>query len=476
MEKFAYNPKSFKAEEFISHNEICATLNYADQNKNNLALVWQILDKAKQEKGLTHREASVLLACDNPEIEAEIFALAERIKQNYYGNRIVLFAPLYLSNYCVNSCVYCPYHIKNKHIFRKKMTQEEIRQEVIALQDMGHKRLALELGEDPINNPIEYVLESIDTIYGIKHKNGAIRRVNVNIAATTVENYAKLHKAGIGTYILFQETYNKESYEQLHPKGPKHNYAWHTEAMDRAMQGSIDDVGLGVLFGLSTYRYEFSGLLMHAEHLEAVFGVGPHTISVPRLRSADDIDPSQFSNCVPDSIFAKIVALIRIAVPYTGMIVSTRESQKTREQVLKLGISQISGGSKTSVGGYAKPEAENEHSEQFEVEDTRSLDEVINWLMRLGYVPSFCTACYRSGRTGDRFMELCKAKQIHNCCHPNAIMTLEEFLTDYASADTKAVGEKLIAQELKTFPPKLADIIRERLDKIRSNRGNDFYF
>lgn len=476
MEKFVYNTKSSKAEEFISHNEICATLKYADQNKNNLALVRQILDKAKQEKGLSHREASVLLACDNPKIEAEIFALAERIKQNYYGNRIVLFAPLYLSNYCVNSCVYCPYHIKNKHIFRKKMTQEEIRQEVIALQDMGHKRLALELGEDPINNPIEYVLESIDTIYGIKHKNGAIRRVNINIAATTVENYAKLHKAGIGTYILFQETYNKESYEQLHPKGPKHNYAWHTEAMDRAMQGGIDDVGLGVLFGLSTYRYEFSGLLMHAEHLEAVFGVGPHTISVPRLRSADDIDPSQFSNCVPDSIFAKIVALIRIAVPYTGMIVSTRESQKTREQVLKLGISQISGGSKTSVGGYAKPEAENEHSEQFEVEDTRSLDEVINWLMRLGYVPSFCTACYRSGRTGDRFMELCKAKQIHNCCHPNAIMTLEEFLTDYASADTKAVGEKLIEQELKTFPPKLADIIRERLDKIRNNRGNDFYF
>ena len=456
--------------------QICGALDYADQNKGNLALVRQILDKAKQEKGLTHREASVLLACDNPEIEAEIFALAEKIKQDYYGNRIVLFAPLYLSNYCVNSCVYCPYHVKNKHIFRKKMTQDEIRQEVIALQDMGHKRLALELGEDPVNNPIEYVLESIATIYGIKHKNGAIRRVNVNIAATTVENYAKLHKAGIGTYILFQETYNKESYEQLHPQGPKHNYNWHTEAMDRAMQGGIDDVGLGVLFGLSTYRYEFCGLLMHAEHLEAVFGVGPHTISVPRLRSADDIDPSQFSNCVPDSVFAKIVALIRIAVPYTGMIVSTRESQTTREQVLKLGISQISGGSKTSVGGYAKPEAENERSEQFEVEDTRSLDEVINWLMRLGYVPSFCTACYRSGRTGDRFMELCKAKQIHNCCHPNALMTLEEFLTDYASADTKAIGEKLIEQELKTFPPKLADIIRERLDKIRNNQGNDFYF
>lgn len=476
MESFSYNPKSAKAEEFISHQEIIETLEYADKNKNNLELIQQIIDKAKQEKGLTHREASVLLACDDKEIEAEIFKLAAQIKNNYYGNRIVLFAPLYLSNYCVNSCVYCPYHIRNKHIFRKKMTQEEIKQEVIALQDMGHKRLAIELGEDPINNPLEYVLESIDTIYGIKHKNGAIRRVNVNIAATTVEDYAKLHKAGIGTYILFQETYNKESYEQLHPQGPKHNYNWHTEAMDRAMQGGIDDVGLGVLFGLSTYRYEFSGLLMHAEHLEAVFGVGPHTISVPRLRPADDIDPSQFSNCIPDDIFAKIVALIRIAVPYTGMIVSTRESKKTRERVLQLGISQISGGSKTSVGGYASPEAEDENSEQFDVIDNRPLDEVINWLMRLGYVPSFCTACYRAGRTGDRFMELCKAKQIHNCCHPNALMTLQEYLTDYASKDTKAIGEKLIEQELATIPNNLANIVRQRLEDIRTGRGNDFRF
>lgn len=476
MESIKYNPNSAKAEKFISHQEILETLEYADKNKNNLQLIHQIIDKAKQEKGLTHREASVLLACDNKEIEAEIFALAEQIKNNYYGNRIVLFAPLYLSNYCVNSCVYCPYHIKNKHIFRKKMTQEEIKQEVIALQDMGHKRLALELGEDPVNNPLEYVLESIDTIYGIKHKNGAIRRVNVNIAATTVEDYAKLHKAGIGTYILFQETYNKESYEQLHPQGPKHNYNWHTEAMDRAMQGGIDDVGLGVLFGLSTYRYEFSGLLMHAEHLEAVFGVGPHTISVPRLRHADDIDTSQFSNCIPDDIFAKIVALIRIAVPYTGMIVSTRESKKTRERVLQLGISQISGGSKTSVGGYASPEAEDENSEQFDVIDNRPLDEIINWLMRLGYVPSFCTACYRAGRTGDRFMELCKAKQIHNCCHPNALMTLQEYLTDYASKDTKAIGEKLIEQELATIPNNLANIVRQRLEDIRTGRGNDFRF
>ena len=407
-----YNPESLKAEEFISHEEILSTLEYAEANKNNIALIDEILDKAKLRQGLSHREASVLLACELADKNAEICALAEQIKKDFYGNRIVLFAPLYLSNYCVNGCVYCPYHAKNKHIARKKMTQEEVRREVIALQDMGHKRLAIEAGEDPVNNPIEYILECIKTIYGIKHKNGAIRRVNVNIAATTVENYRKLHEAGIGTYILFQETYHKESYEQLHPTGPKHNYAWHTEAMDRAMEGGIDDVGLGVLFGLERYKYEFAGLLMHAEHLEAVHGVGPHTISVPRIRAADDIDPASFANGIDDDTFAKIVACIRIAVPYTGMIVSTRESQKCRERVLHLGISQISGGSKTSVGGYAEPEPEEENSAQFDVSDTRTLDEVINWLMTMGYIPSFCTACYREGRTGDRFMALCKSKQI----------------------------------------------------------------
>ena len=411
-----YNPESLKAEEFISHEEILSTLEYAEANKNNIALIDEILDKAKLRQGLSHREASVLLACELADKNAEICALAEQIKKDFYGNRIVLFAPLYLSNYCVNGCVYCPYHAKNKHIARKKMTQEEVRREVIALQDMGHKRLAIEAGEDPVNNPIEYILECIKTIYGIKHKDGAIRRVNVNIAATTVENYRKLHEAGIGTYILFQETYHKESYEQLHPTGPKHNYAWHTEAMDRAMEGGIDDVGLGVLFGLERYKYEFAGLLMHAEHLEAVHGVGPHTISVPRIRAADDIDPASFANGIDDDTFAKIVACIRIAVPYTGMIVSTRESQKCRERVLHLGISQISGGSKTSVGGYAEPEPEEENSAQFDVSDTRTLDEVINWLMTMGYIPSFCTACYREGRTGDRFMALCKSKQIQNCC------------------------------------------------------------
>lgn len=448
-----YDPKSLKAEEFISDEEIKETLAYADANKDNHELIDQILKKAEERKGLNHREASVLLACEDEDVQKRMYSLAEQIKKDFYGNRIVLFAPLYLSNYCVNGCVYCPYHLKNKHIARKKLTQEEVAAEVIALQDMGHKRLAIEAGEDPVNNPIEYILECINTIYSIKHKNGAIRRVNVNIAATTVENYRKLKEAGIGTYILFQETYHKESYEKLHPTGPKHDYAYHTEAMDRAMEGGIDDVGLGVLFGLELYRYEFAGLLMHAEHLEAVHGVGPHTISVPRIKHADDIDPSAFDNSISDDIFAKICALIRISVPYTGMIISTRESQAVREKVLPLGVSQISGASRTSVGGYAEPETEEEvTSAQFDVSDQRTLDEVVNWLMRLGYIPSFCTACYREGRTGDRFMALCKSRQILNCCHPNALMTLREYLEDYASEDTKKIGMELIEKELETIP------------------------
>ena len=470
-----YDPHSMHAEAFINDEEIQETLAYADKNKENDELIGEILEKARKRKGLSHRDASVLLSCTIPERNEEIYALAEQIKKDFYGNRIVLFAPLYLSNYCVNGCVYCPYHAKNKHICRKKLTQEEIRKEVIALQDMGHKRLALETGEDPVNNPIEYVLESIKTIYSIKHKNGAIRRVNVNIAATTVENYRKLKAAGIGTYILFQETYHKKSYEQLHPTGPKHNYDYHTEAMDRAMEGGIDDVGCGVLFGLERYRYEFAGLLMHAEHLEAVHGVGPHTISVPRVKHADDIDPSAFDNGIDDDTFAKIVACIRIAVPYTGMIISTRENQKCRERVLKLGISQISGGSRTSVGGYADPE-EEENSEQFDVSDTRTLDEVVHWLMDLGYIPSFCTACYREGRTGDRFMSLCKSGQIQNCCHPNALMTLKEYLMDYAQPDTRRVGEALIQRELANIPKEtVRNIARERLAAIEHG-DRDFRF
>ncbi len=471
-----YNPNSLKAEEFICHEEVIDTLEYAEKNKDNLELIDKIIETAKLRKGLSHREASVLLACEDKDRVNRIYELAEQIKKDFYGNRIVMFAPLYLSNYCVNGCVYCPYHLKNKHIARKKLTQEEIVQEVTALQDMGHKRLALEAGEDPVMNPIEYILESINTIYSIKHKNGAIRRVNVNIAATTVENYRKLKEAGIGTYILFQETYHKESYENLHPTGPKHNYAYHTEAMDRAMEGGIDDVGLGVLFGLELYRYEFAALLMHAEHLEAVHGVGPHTISVPRIKKADDIDPEVFDNGISDEIFAKLCALIRISVPYTGMIMSTRESKAVREKVIRLGVSQISGGSKTSVGGYSHEEKEDEKSEQFDVSDKRTLDEVVRWLMEIGYIPSFCTACYREGRTGDRFMSLLKSGQIQNCCHPNALMTLKEFLVDYATPETRKLGEKLIERELVNIPKdKVREVAIKNLADIEKGQ-RDFRF
>lgn len=471
-----YDVKSMKAEEFINHEEILDTLKFADEHKNDREMIEQIIEKASQYKGLTHREASVLLACEDEELNRKVCQLAEQIKKDFYGNRIVMFAPLYLSNYCVNGCTYCPYHMKNKHIARKKLTQEEIRAEVIALQDMGHKRLAIEAGEDPANNPIEYILESIKTIYSIHHKNGDIRRVNVNIAATTVENYRKLKEAGIGTYILFQETYHKESYEKLHPTGPKHNYAYHTEAMDRAMEGGIDDVGLGVLFGLELYRYEFAGLLMHAEHLEAVQGVGPHTISVPRIKHADDIDPTAFDNSISDEIFEKIIACIRVSVPYTGMIISTRESEQVREKALRLGISQISGGSRTSVGGYTEEERPHD-TEQFDVSDQRTLDEVVKWLMEGDFIPSFCTACYRAGRTGDRFMQLCKSRQILNCCHPNALMTLQEYLEDYASPETKAVGEKLIQAELSNIPnEKVRTKTIEYLAKIKDGGERDFRF
>ena len=470
-----YDPKSLKAEEFINDEEIRATLAYADENKNNLELIDQIIEKAKLRKGLSHREASVLLACENEEKNNEIYDLAEQIKKDFYGTRIVMFAPLYLSNYCVNGCLYCPYHAVNKTIPRKKLTQEEVRAEVIALQDMGHKRLAIEAGEDPVNNPIEYILECINTIYSVKHKNGAIRRVNVNIAATTVENYRKLKEAGIGTYILFQETYHKEGYETLHPTGPKHNYAYHTEAMDRAMEGGIDDVGIGVLFGLDKYRYEFAGLLMHAEHLEAVHGVGPHTISVPRVKKADDIDPTAFDNSLSDDMFCKIAACIRIAVPYTGMIISTRETPEVREKIIRLGVSQISGGSRTSVGGYTEEERPHD-TEQFDVSDNRTLDEVVRWLMTAGYIPSFCTACYREGRTGDRFMSLCKSGQIQNCCHPNALMTLKEFLVDYASEETKKVGDALIEKEINSIgKDSIKEVVRTELKKIENGK-RDIYF
>ncbi len=471
-----YNVKSSRATEFIDHQEILDTLEYAQKNKSNDELLLQIINKAKECKGLSHREAAVLMECESEEYNRQIEELAKQIKEKFYGKRIVMFAPLYLSNYCVNGCVYCPYHLKGSSIRRKKLSQKEICKEVIALQDMGHKRLALETGEDPINSPIEYVLESIKTIYGIKHKNGAIRRVNVNIAATSEENYKKLKDAGIGTYILFQETYHKENYQKLHPTGPKHDYDYHTEAMDRAMQAGIEDVGIGVLFGLHKHSYDLTALLMHAEHLEAVFGVGPHTISVPRIRAAANINPKDFEYAVRDDVFAKIVAIIRIAVPYTGMIISTREDEQTRKHVLDLGISQISGASSTSVGGYAKKERAEDNSAQFEVIDNRTLDEIVNWLFGLGYVPSFCTACYRQGRTGDRFMTMVKNGQIANICQANSLITLREYLDDYASETTKINGEKVISEQLKHIPnPKIREKAEAYLQQIDKGE-RDFRF
>jgi 2-iminoacetate synthase len=474
-ELIMYNSKSHKAEEFINDAEIMATLDYAAAHKDDLGLMREILAKGREGKGLDFKEAMTLLDCRDPEIIEETFRTAMDIKQKFYGNRIVMFAPLYLSNYCVNGCVYCPYHRKNTHIPRKKLSQEEIRKEVIALQDMGHKRLAIECGEDPKNNPIEYILDSINTIYSIKHKNGAIRRVNVNIAATTVENYRRLKEAGIGTYILFQETYNKKAYEQLHPSGPKSDYAYHTEAMDRANEGGIDDVGCGVLYGLENYRYDFVGQLMHAKHLEDTYGCGPHTISVPRIRPADDIDPSTFDNGVPDDVFKHLVACLRIAVPYTGMIMSTRESEKTRRECLDVGITQISGASRTSVGGYTEEEREEETT-QFDVNDRRTLDEVIGWLIDLGYVPSFCTACYRSGRTGDRFMSLLKAGKIESVCQPNAMMTLNEYLDDYASPQTRDKGKALIRKRIELIPDEhVRGVVRQHLEDIDGGQ-RDFRF
>ena len=453
-----YNPASVHADDFINHEEILETLAEAEVQSKNPARVEEILAKAALCKGLTHREAAILLDCDDPVLEEKIYALAREIKHKFYGNRIVLFAPLYLSNYCINGCVYCPYHAKNRTIPRKKLTQAEI-----------------EAGEDPRNNPLEYIIDSIKTIYSVNEGGNSIRRVNVNIAATDVESYRKLKAAGIGTYILFQETYNKEQYKQLHPTGPKSDYDWHTEAMDRAQEGGCDDVGVGVLFGLSGYRYELVGLLMHAEHLEARFGVGPHTISMPRICPADDISLDNFPDALPDAIFRKLVAVLRVAVPYTGMIISTRESARMRRQLLDCGISQISGGSRTSVGGYTTEERHDETS-QFDVSDTRPLDEVVRWLLEQDHIPSFCTACYREGRTGDRFMSLCKSGKISLCCTPNALMTLKEYLMDYASPETRALGEALIERSLGDIPlERTREITRERLQKIE-NGERDFRF
>lgn len=470
-----YNPLSSDATEFIDHGEILESIEYARRHRHDIDLVKKILEKGALMRGLSHREALLLLECDIPEIIEATAALAARIKQRFYGNRIVMFAPLYLSNYCVNGCVYCPYHAKNKQIARRKLTQEEIRREVIALQDMGHKRLALEAGEHPVLNPLEYILESIHTIYSIHHRNGSIRRVNVNIAATDEESYRRLKEAGVGTYILFQETYHRENYERLHPTGPKSDYRYHTEAMDRAIRAGLDDVGLGVLYGLDTYRYDFTGLLMHAEHLEAACGVGPHTISVPRICPADDISTDDFPDAVSDELFCRIIAVLRVAVPYTGMIVSTRESPAVRARALSLGVSQLSGGSRTGVGAYTSDERDDD-SAQFDISDRRTLDEVVGWLLDSGHIPSFCTACYREGRTGDRFMSLLKSGKIADCCGPNALLTLREYLEDYASPEVKIKGMQAIREGLSHITTdRIRAITEHRLDEI-AHGSRDFRF
>lgn len=470
--------KEYIAEEFISDSEVIDSIQYGKDRALDSSYVKELLQKAKECKGLSHREASVLLNITDETTLQDMFKTAKEIKEKIYGKRIVIFAPLYVSNYCVNNCEYCGYKHSNEDFKRRKLSMDEVVEEIKILESLGHKRLALEVGEDEVNTPIEYVLDCLKTIYSIKLANGSIRRVNVNIAATTVENYTKLKDAGIGTYILFQESYHKPTYEKVHPNGPKHNYNYHTTAMDRAMQGGVDDVGVGVLYGLYDYRYETIAMLMHGEHLEEAFGVGPHTISVPRIRAAENVDLKTYPHLVTDAEFKKIVAVLRLAVPYTGMILSTREEEKFRDEVLAVGISQVSAGSCTGVGGYYDEYVTHTHDEkpQFEVGDHRSPLEIIKSLCAGGYIPSYCTACYREGRTGERFMRLAKSGQIHNVCQPNALLTLKEFVLDYGDDEIKRIAEGVIEKSIEDIPSEPArKAVRDKLERI-SNGERDLRF
>jgi 2-iminoacetate synthase len=463
--------KNYSAEEFIVHSEIVDSMEYGKEMVKDVEFVKSIIEKASSCKGLTHREAAVLLNVEDEELLQQIYKTAKEIKEKIYGKRIVIFAPLYVSNYCVNNCEYCGYKHSNDSFMRRKLTMSELEEEVKILESLGHKRLALEAGEDPVNCTVDYILECIKTIYSIKFENGSIRRINVNIAATTEENYRKLKDAGIGTYILFQETYHKPTYEKMHPQGPKHDYNYHTTAMDRAMRAGIDDVGIGVLYGLYDYKYDTIAMLMHGEHLEEAFGVGPHTISVPRLKMAEGVDLKKYPYLVSDENFKKIIAVLRLSVPYTGMILSTREEPKFRDEAISLGISQISAGSCTGVGGYVKEHrgVQNGEKPQFEVGDHRSPLEIIKSLCNGGYIPSYCTACYREGRTGERFMRLAKSGQIHNVCQPNALLTFKEFLLDYGDDEAKEIGEKVIHKALEEIPnEKARSVTVERLKRIEN--------
>lgn len=433
-----------------------------------------IIEKGRKARGLALEEVAALIQNTSPELEKKLFEAAREVKDTIYGKRIVMFAPLYVSDYCVNSCKYCGYKCTNK-FNRRRLNDDEIRREVEIITDLGHKRIAMEAGEDDVNCPIDYILHAIEVVYATKSGKGNINRVNVNIAATTVENYKKLRAAGIGTYILFQESYHRETYKTMHPAGPKSNYDYHTTAMDRAMLGGIDDVGLGVLFGLYDYKYEVMAMMLHAQHLEEVFGVGPHTLSVPRLRPAGGVTLEQFPYLVSDADFKRIVAILRLAVPYTGIILSTREEAKFREEVISVGVSQVSAGSCTGVGGYQEHDSGGSGA-QFEVADNRTPVEVIKSLCRQGYIPSYCTACYRAGRTGDRFMEFAKSGKIHNLCYPNAIMTFKEYLTDYADEELKEIGNRVIEENLANIPNEtMRERTVERLKRIEDGERNLFF-
>lgn len=472
-----YDYQGYEAKDFINEPEIWALL---DANRSLPAVeVERIIEKSSEAKGLEPHEVAALIQVNDSQLLDKIYTAARQVKEKIYGRRMVFFAPLYISNYCVNDCVYCGYHRNNKDMHRCRLNMDEIAEEVRILEDMGHKRIALEVGEDPNNCPIDYVIEAMQTIYSVQEKNGNIRRINVNLAATTTDNYRKLHEAGIGTYVLFQETYHHETYQKMHPSGPKRDYLWHLTAMERAMRGGIDDVGTGVLYGLFDYRFEVVATMMHAIHLEKTFGVGPHTISVPRMKPAEGVNLDNFPHLVSDDDFRKIIAVIRLAVPYTGMLLSTREAPGYRDELMALGISQISAGSCTGVGGYkmeAAGESERPNTAQFQVSDERTPDELIYNICQGGYIPSYCTACYRSGRTGDRFMALAKSGEIANVCQPNAILTFKEYLMDYASPETKVAGEMIIQEHIHLVKnDKIRAKTIERLDLIEHGQ-RDFFF
>ena len=470
--------RNYTGSDVIRHDEIEGALEAGRAQAQNKEVVEKILVKAKEAKGLSFTEAAVLLYVEDQEVLAQMTTIAKQVKEAIYGRRIVLFAPLYVGNYCVNQCQYCGYQQSNKELTRKKLQMEEIDKEIDALLALGHKRIVVEAGEDPVNHPLSFVIDCINRAYTYENEAGEkIRRINVNIAATTVDEYRQLKEANIGTYILFQESYHRPTYELMHPKGPKSNYDWHTTAMHRAMQGGVDDVGVGVLFGLYDYHYETVAMLMHAEHLEETMGVGPHTVSVPRLRPATGMDLTQYPHLVNDEEFKKIVMVLRLAVPYAGMILSTREEGEFRDEVLALGVSQVSSGSCTGVGGYnAETEKDPNEKPQFEVGDHRTPQEMIRQLCENGYIPSYCTACYREGRTGDRFMELAKSGEIQNVCQPNALLTLEEYLLDHGDEETTRLGRELIAKEIELIPsPEIKKMTKERLEDLKQGK-RDLYF